>query len=241
MGLYRVENKSVTPILRWARPSRHVRFARMDISYRSELDGGGTEIGQQFHRFSQIASAGLRARRTMQAGPWQEPAGEPVRGLPGWPIVGAPGDEIGADQGRSLRISAVVSKLRLLMQARWLELPLSIGTAFAAAACLTLAACSTSEPIPPVVYVPPSMPIPTALVAAVKQAAAVAHLAAPLEMSDLRPTDHGPGHFVVCIRGVSNDSRTGFYAVFFDNNAYMGLRLPTILDGCENQSYHPVP
>ena len=85
------------------------------------------------------------------------------------------------------------------------------------------------------------MPIPTALVAVVKQAAAEAHLAPPLEMSDLRPTDHGPGHFIVCMRGVSNDSRTGFYAVFLDNNSYMGLRLPAILDGCEKQSYHPVP
>jgi hypothetical protein len=59
--------------------------------------------------------------------------------------------------------------------------------------CSTLAACSTSENLPPMQpYVPPSMPTTAALVAGVKQAAAEAHLAAPLEMSDLRPTDHGP-------------------------------------------------
>jgi methylase of polypeptide subunit release factors len=52
MGLLnRVENELVRPILRWARPSRHVRFAGIDISYRSELDGGGTEFGQQFIPF----------------------------------------------------------------------------------------------------------------------------------------------------------------------------------------------
>jgi len=73
----------------------------------------------------------------------------------------------------------------------------------------------------------------------VKQAAAEAHLIAPLEMSDLRPTDHGPGHFMLCIRGVSNDYRTGTYEVFFDNNNYMGLRLPAILDACEKQDYRP--
>jgi hypothetical protein len=41
MGLLnRVEHKLVRPALRWVRPSRHVNFAGIDISYRSELDGG---------------------------------------------------------------------------------------------------------------------------------------------------------------------------------------------------------
>jgi hypothetical protein len=107
--------------------------------------------------------------------------------------------------------------------------------------CCTLAACSISESLPPTQpYVGPSMPTTTVLIAGVKQAAAEAHLIAPLEMSDLRPTDHGPGHFIVCIRGVSNDIRTGFYAVFFDDT-YKGSRLPVILDHCEKQDYRPVP
>jgi hypothetical protein len=89
-------------------------------------------------------------------------------------------------------------------------------------------------------YVPPSMPTTAALVAGVKQAAAEAHLAAPLEMSDLRPTDHGLGHYIVCIRGVSNDSRTGFYAVFFDDK-YKGSRLPVSYENCEKQNYRPAP
>jgi hypothetical protein len=70
---------------------------------------------------------------------------------------------------------------------------------------------------------------------------AEAKLLGTIEISDFRPTDHGPGRFMVCIRGVSNDFRTGTYVVFFDNNAYMGLRLPAILDGCEKQTYHPFP
>lgn len=45
--LDRVEHELVRPILRWARPSRRISFAGIDISYRSELDGGGTEFGQQ--------------------------------------------------------------------------------------------------------------------------------------------------------------------------------------------------
>jgi hypothetical protein len=43
--LNRVEKELVRPALRWARPSRHVRFAGIDIRYRSELDGGGTDFG----------------------------------------------------------------------------------------------------------------------------------------------------------------------------------------------------
>jgi methylase of polypeptide subunit release factors len=49
--LSRLEHELVRPFFRWARPSRHVRFADIDISYRSELDGGGTEFGQQFIPF----------------------------------------------------------------------------------------------------------------------------------------------------------------------------------------------
>jgi hypothetical protein len=49
--LGRAENELVRPILRWARPSRHINLAGIDISYRSELDGGGTKFGQQFIPF----------------------------------------------------------------------------------------------------------------------------------------------------------------------------------------------
>ena len=62
MGLLnRVEHELVRPLLRWARPSRHVRFAGIDISYRSELDGGGTEFGQQFIPF--LKSRGMPKQR----------------------------------------------------------------------------------------------------------------------------------------------------------------------------------
>ena len=61
-------------------------------------------------------------------------------------------------------------------------------------------------------------------------------------MSDLRETYHGPGRFILCMRGLEPKSnRTVTYAVFFDNNDYKGSRLPTILDECEKQSYRPLP
>ena len=99
--------------------------------------------------------------------------------------------------------------------------------AFAVLGCLTLAACSTpvDPSIPP--YVTPSMPTTEAAGKGVKQATADAHLTAPIEISDLRATDHGPGRFIMCIRGLeSKSNRVVTYAVFFDNNDYKGLRLP---------------
>ena len=84
------------------------------------------------------------------------------------------------------------------------------------------------------------MPTTEAVSKGVKQAATDAHLSAPIEISDLRATDHGPGRFIMCIRGLeSKYHRVVTYAVFFDNNDYKGLRLPVILDNCEKQNYRP--
>ena len=49
--LKRVENHYIRPALRRLRPSRHVRYAGIGITYRAELDGGGTEFGQDFISF----------------------------------------------------------------------------------------------------------------------------------------------------------------------------------------------
>ena len=58
----------------------------------------------------------------------------------------------------------------------------------------TLAACGSQvevEPLTP--YVPPSMPATDAAIAGIKQAVAEEKITGPIEMSDLRTTDHGPG------------------------------------------------
>jgi hypothetical protein len=124
------------------------------------------------------------------------------------------------------------------MPARYLGI--KMGSALAVLACL-VAACSTGEPAPPVVYVPPSMPSLPAAGPGIKAAAADAKLIGQIEISDFRPIDNGPGRFMVCIRGVSNDIRTGTHVVFFNNNDYVGSRLPVILDRCEKQNYRPIP
>ena len=72
--------------------------------------------------------------------------------------------------------------------------------------------------------------------------AATEKLTGPIEMSDLCETDHGPGRFVLCIRGVEEKyRRVRTYAVFFDNNDDKGSRMSVMIDDCEKQTYRPFP
>ena len=110
--------------------------------------------------------------------------------------------------------------------------------------CATLAACSSGEDLlPPMkAYVPPSMPTMEAAAKGMTQAAAEEKLSGAIEMSGLRPADNGPGHYVMCIRGVdSKYNRLHYYAVFFDNDVYKGARISVIMDDCERQDYREVP
>jgi hypothetical protein len=107
--------------------------------------------------------------------------------------------------------------------------------------CSTLAACSTPVESPPIKpYVPPSMPTSAAANKGIAQAATEEKITGPIEMSDLRETDHGPGRFVLCIRGVEPKyKRVTTYAVFFDNDDYKGSRMSVMIDDCEKQAYRP--
>ena len=49
--LKRIEHGYIRPVLRKLRPSRRVRYGGIEIRYREELDGGGTEFGQDFISF----------------------------------------------------------------------------------------------------------------------------------------------------------------------------------------------
>jgi hypothetical protein len=107
--------------------------------------------------------------------------------------------------------------------------------------CSMLAACSPGVQAL-LVYVPPSMPSMTAASDGIKKAATEAKLIDPIEISDIRQTDHGPGRFYMCIRGVETKyHRVRTYAVFFENDDYKGLRMSVILDDCEKQDYRPFP
>jgi len=115
--------------------------------------------------------------------------------------------------------------------------------ALAALVCFTLAACSAPVELPLMTaYVPPSMPTMDAAREGIRIAATEEKLTGPIEMSDLRETDHGPGRFVLCIRGIESKYRqVGTYAVFFSNNVYRGSRMSVMIDDCEKQDYRPLP
>jgi hypothetical protein len=89
----------------------------------------------------------------------------------------------------------------------------------------------------------PSPPTEKAIGAAVAAIAKEAKLVTPLEISALRPSDHGPGSFFVCVREVNPppDKTRRYYSTFLDNDVYKGSRLPVILEQCELQTYSPAP
>ena len=134
---------------------------------------------------------------------------------------------------------------------------------------LLLSACSSDKVEiggAPIVYVPPSAPTQDAVITGLKAAASEAKLTAPLEVSTVRPTDHGPGHFFACLKGTIQLSPTSpntaadgsarepsnqppspstvpraiFLSVFFDNDVYKGARQSVIMDACETQQFAPV-
>jgi hypothetical protein len=125
--------------------------------------------------------------------------------------------------------------------------------------CAALAACSSGS-----IYVPPSPPAEAAVIAGVKAAVSEAKLTAPFEISTVRPTDHGPGSYFVCLRGTWLPSvgtteakdipahepslfdpppqpppseRRVVYSVFFNNDVYKDSRQSVIMDACETQAF----
>lgn len=104
---------------------------------------------------------------------------------------------------------------------------------------ISCAGTHTTEPI----YVPPSPPTEKAIATTVAALAKDGNLVSPLEISAVRPSDHGPGSYFVCVRDANppSDKPRRYYATFFDNDLYRGSRLSIIMDQCELQTYGPAP
>jgi hypothetical protein len=107
---------------------------------------------------------------------------------------------------------------------------------------LLLSACSCVH-AEDTTYVPPSPPTEKAIGAAVAAIATEAKLVTPLEISALRPTNHGLGSYFVCVREVNPppDKPRRYYSTFLDNDVYKGSRLSVIMDQCELQTFGPAP
>ena len=77
--------------------------------------------------------------------------------------------------------------------------------ALMALGCVALAACSTATDSQ-LAYIPPSLPTVEAITKGVKQAADEAKLKPPLQISELRQSDHGPGRFMLCTHAMDPKS-----------------------------------
>jgi hypothetical protein len=132
---------------------------------------------------------------------------------------------------------------------------------------LLLSACASVDS-PPSTYMPPSEPTRDAVIAGLKTVALETKVTAPLEVSAVRPSDHGPGRYFVCLRatlpapasaGAPTDITAGepsspsqpppspspvprlvYLSVFFDSDVYKGARQAVIIDACEIQPFLPV-
>ncbi|EJN15428.1 hypothetical protein PMI42_01034 [Bradyrhizobium sp. YR681] len=115
----------------------------------------------------------------------------------------------------------------------------SSAAASSAALALLLAGCASSANLPPV-YHPPRSPSAKAVQEGVKKAAAEVKLTGRLETTAVRPTNHGPGSYFVCLRlGGGPSDKHPAYSVFFDDDAYKGIQSSVIFDACEVQPWVP--
>jgi hypothetical protein len=105
---------------------------------------------------------------------------------------------------------------------------------------LLLAGCASSANPPPA-YHPSRAPSAKAVQEGVKKAATEAKLTGGLETSAVRPSDHGPGSYFVCLRqtGPSAGGRPT-YSVFFDNDEYKGIQSSVLSEACEAESLVPL-
>jgi hypothetical protein len=109
---------------------------------------------------------------------------------------------------------------------------------------LMLTACSIPPgPDEPTVYTPPPPPTEGAVARDIALAAGDEKLTGPLQISAVRPTDHGPGFYYFCLKQADPpaDIRRTYFAVFANSEEYKGVRISVINDDCEHQTYNPAP
>lgn len=106
-----------------------------------------------------------------------------------------------------------------------------------------LSGCSSTPSSLEPVYTAPSAPTEKAIGSAVSELTSKAKLVSPVEVSEVRPNDRGPGSYFVCVKEANPPSGKPprYYSAFFDNDTGKGWRLSVIMDQCELQTYGPAP
>jgi hypothetical protein len=113
--------------------------------------------------------------------------------------------------------------------------------AFVVALSLMLGACSSTPDLEIPAYKPPSPPSAAAVAKGARQAAGEEKLKGPIEVSEVRPTDHGTGSYFFCLREANPATpKAPTYVVFYNDDTYKSSRQSVLMEGCEAQSYSPV-
>jgi hypothetical protein len=110
------------------------------------------------------------------------------------------------------------------------------------AAALSLAGCSVFDSGADSLGISkrgsPNQPTRLAELQGVANAANEEELLGDLEISDIRGSDFGFGPWMICLRG-SRAIGPSYFAVFFKNEDYQGVRLSVMSEDCEHQTYSP--
>jgi hypothetical protein len=89
-------------------------------------------------------------------------------------------------------------------------------------------------------YVPPLPPSYEAQLKGIRAAMKEERLIGSIQVSDMRMVDSGLGRYMICIVGHRGDGNgVGYYATYFENEDYKGVRPAVIYDFCEKQTYRP--
>ena len=113
--------------------------------------------------------------------------------------------------------------------------------AYVVALSLLLGACSTSPDLDLPAYKPPGAPDTGAIAKGARQAAGEEKLKGPIEISEVRPSDHGLGPYFFCLREANRSSPMAqTYAVYFSDDTYKGVMQSVLIQDCGTQSYTPV-
>jgi hypothetical protein len=113
--------------------------------------------------------------------------------------------------------------------------------AFVVALGLMLSACSSTPDLEIPTYRPPAPPSEAAIAKGARQAAGEEKLKGPIEISEVRHTDHGPGSYFFCLRETNPSiPKPQTYSVYYDDDSYRSVRQSVLMESCGTQSYTPV-